>query len=170
MKPKPHEYPTYYAPYIARIENENLRQELKESGEILRHFFGTLSPAQKDYRYAEGKWTIAEVIQHVIDSERVFAYRALRFSRNDRTALPGFDQDSYVPESGAPTRSLESLCEEFASVRNATLSLFDGFSDEMLLRSGEANGYPQSVRAIGFIISGHGRHHLAILRERYLPK
>jgi uncharacterized damage-inducible protein DinB len=121
-----------------------------------------------DYQYAEGKWTIKEIIQHLIDSERVFSYRALRISRNDKTPLPGFDENDYVSNSNGKERSLQSLLTEMAVVRQATLSLFNSFSQEQLTKIGIASNKEVSVRAIGFIIIGHQKHHQKVFSERYL--
>ena len=121
-----------------------------------------------DYRYDEGKWTIKEIIQHLIDSERVFSYRALRISRNDKTPLPGFDENSFVENTNSNQRSLQGLLTEMAVVRQATLSLFSSFSVEQLERIGMASNHQISVRAIGFIIIGHQEHHQKIFQERYL--
>jgi uncharacterized damage-inducible protein DinB len=121
-----------------------------------------------DYQYSEGKWTIKEIIQHLIDSERVFSYRALRISRNDNTPLPGFDENYYVANSNGKERSLQSLLTEMAVVRQSTLSLFNSFSEEQLTKIGIASNREVSVRAIGFIIIGHQKHHQKIFEERYL--
>jgi uncharacterized damage-inducible protein DinB len=127
------------------------------------------TPKEKlEYAYAEGKWTLAEVLLHIIDAERVFQYRALRFARNDKTPLPGFDQDVYVPHSNASKRTIEDIKEEYMAVRQSTILLFNSFDDEALQRLGVSSGSPLSVRATGFIISGHQAHHLKIIRERYL--
>lgn len=120
------------------------------------------------YRYAEGKWTIKDIVQHLIDAERIFAYRALRFSRNDPNDLPGFDENAYVEEAHANQRNLEGLLKEFEMVRRSTIELFQSFSAEDLLKNGTASGNQMSVRALGFIISGHLIHHFNIIRERYL--
>lgn len=121
-----------------------------------------------NFSYAQGKWTIAEVLIHLMDTERIFQYRALRFARNDKTELQGFDQDSYVPESQAPNRSRNDILEEFIAIRKSSIALFASLNDEMLLRSGLASGAKMSVRALGFVICGHQVHHFNILQERYL--
>ena len=121
-----------------------------------------------DYRYAEGKWTIKDIIQHVIDTERIFAYRALRISRNDTTPLPGFEENDYVENTKANERGIQDLLAEFSAVRYATLFLFKSFSEEQLKRMGTASGTAISVRAIGFIIIGHQKHHQNVFQERYL--
>ena len=121
-----------------------------------------------NYKYAKDKWSIKELLLHIIDTERVFAYRALRFAREDKTDLPGFEQDDYVITSDANTRSKASLLNEYNFQRASTIALFSSFNDSMLMKIGMAGGNPMSVRAIGFITSGHEVHHCNILRERYL--
>ena len=120
------------------------------------------------FRYAEGKWTIKEILMHIVDDERVYAYRALRFARNDKTELPGFEQDDYARYSGANERSVGDILEEFATVRCATVSLFQGFDSAALVRSGIADGQVMSVRAAAYHIAGHELRHLNIVKERYL--
>jgi len=121
-----------------------------------------------DYRYAEGKWAIKDIIQHIIDVERIFAYRALRFARNDKTELPGFEENDYVNEAYGNNRSIMELLTELSAVRYATLLLYKSFNGEQLLRIGIASKNPISVGAIGFIIIGHQNHHQKIFEERYL--
>ena len=121
-----------------------------------------------DYRYAEGKWTIKDIIQHIIDAERIFSYRALRFARNDKAELPGFEENEYVEEANGNQRSIMELLTELSSVRHATLLLFKSFNEEQVCRVGIASNNPMSVRAIGFVIIGHQNHHQKIFEERYL--
>jgi uncharacterized damage-inducible protein DinB len=126
-------------------------------------------PAEKlTFRYAEGKWTIKEILVHLIDDERIYAYRALRFARQDQTELPGFEQDDYALHSGANERDIHDILKEFATVRAATISLFEGFDREALLRTGIADGKIMSVRAAAYHIAGHEMRHLNIIKERYL--
>lgn len=146
----------------------DLLEELEASHHYFIQFVQNIPMEKHNYRYDSGKWTIKEIIQHLIDCERIFAYRALRFSRNDKTELPGFDQDSYVANSDANQRHLKDLLMEFSLVRHTTLALFKSFSDEILLRSGTATGFNVSVRALGFIIVAHQEHHKKIFTERYL--
>ena len=121
-----------------------------------------------DFSYADGKWSVAEVLVHLMDAERVFQYRALRFARNDRTELKGFDQDAYVPESSANSRNKKDIEEEFVAIRKSSLKLFGSLGAEELSRSGKANGTSMSVRALGFVICGHQAHHFKIIKDRYL--
>ena len=120
------------------------------------------------FRYAENKWTIKEILVHIMDDERIFMYRALRIARNDKTPLPGFEQDDYVPYSRANERSLANIFREYKTVRNATLSLFNSLSKEDLMRVGTANNHHVNVRALAYHIAGHELHHLNIIKERYL--
>jgi len=164
------EYASFYEPYIQALDNneksilENLNYTHNETVTLLKD----LPETKQHYRYAEGKWSIKELIQHIIDSERVLSYRALRFARRDATDLAGFEEDDYVNNSNGGTRDYYDLLEEFSAVRNATILLFKSFTDASLQRIGSANGSIISVRALGFIISGHLQHHLTIIKDRYL--
>lgn len=131
-------------------------------------FIDSIPDSKLHYSYQEGKWTIAEVILHVIDTERVFQYRAFRFSRADKTSLPGFEQDDYVPNSNAHRRSKESIIEEYKAVRKSTIALYTNIDRQTLQLKGIASNAEMSVAALGFIISGHQKHHRNIIRERYL--
>lgn len=163
------EYASYYAPYVQSVSDEyTLIEELEISVHRLIKFVQNIPMDKFDYRYAEGKWTIKDILQHLIDTERILAYRALRFSRNDQTPLANFDENEYVIEANANRRSIQELLTELAVVRQATLSLFKTFSQEELLRSGMASNNTMSVRAFGFVIIGHQNHHQRIFEERYL--
>ena len=172
MKPsdlQPEEFSGHFATYINQVSNEyTLTEELEISVHRLIKFVQNIPMDKFDYRYAEGKWTIKDIIQHLIDAERIFAYRALRFARNDKTALPGFDENEYVDEVQSDKRSLQDLLTELAIVRQATLALFKSFSNNELLRTGIASNNPVSVRALGFTIIGHQNHHQRVFQERYL--
>jgi uncharacterized damage-inducible protein DinB len=167
-RPAPDEYAPYFGGYIDEVPPgdvlEILDRQMAETQALLR----SLPESRALHRYAPGKWSIKEVVGHVSDAERIFTYRALCFSRNERAPLPGFEEDEYVAAAGFDTRSLADLARELESVRAATLTLFRGLSDELLLRRGTANAKPYTVRAIAFIIAGHERHHVRVLRERYL--
>lgn len=163
------EYPTYFGNYISQVSDEyTLIEELEISVHRMIKFVQNIPLDKFDYRYAEGKWTIKDILQHIIDAERIFAYRALCFARNDKTDLPGFDENNYVDEAQANSRSIQELLTELAVVRQASLSLFKSFSIDELARQGFANENPMSVRAIGFVIIGHQNHHQRIFEERYL--
>lgn len=146
--------------------------ELIEGLEICIHdfikFVQNIPMDKFDYRYEKGKWTIKDIIQHLIDAERIFAYRALRISRNDKTALPGFEENDYVNNTNANARSIQDLLTEFAGVRQSTLFLFKSFSNEQMERIGIVSENEISVRAIGFIIIGHQKHHQNIFKKLYL--
>lgn len=164
------EYAAYYAQYIAPYANneksivENLEESQQKFDAILRNI-----PIEKqNFAYVEGKWTVKEVIQHIIDTERIFCYRALSFARNDKTQLPGFDQDLFVENDFANQRDYSLMLNEMTSLRISTMQLFLSFTDDALLRIGNASGNNMSVRAIGYLLSGHQMHHLQVLQERYL--
>lgn len=167
-KPAANEYGPHVAEYISRIPAGDVIGRLESQLDDTLALLGKLSDEQADYRYAEGKWSIREIIGHLCDAERVFSYRALRFSRGDRTPLAGFDENEYMrhsPFSGVP---LADLLSEFTSLRRATIHFFRNLGDEALMRSGPANGIETSVRALAFIIAGHEHHHQEIIRTRYL--
>ncbi|MFV8372095.1 DinB family protein [Flavobacterium sp. LB2P74] len=162
------EYASFYAPYINALGEVNLMEELEISLHDFIRFVQNIPMDKFDYRYAEGKWNIKEIIQHVIDTERIFAYRALRISRNDETPLPGFDQNYYIANTEAANRSIQDLLTEFSAVRHANLYLFKSLSEEQMKRTGTASNTVVSVRAIGFIMIGHQKHHQKVFQERYL--
>jgi uncharacterized damage-inducible protein DinB len=163
------EYPAYAEIYVSQVDTTwTLVEELEVSVHNLIRFVQDIPIDKHDYRYAEGKWTIKDILQHLIDAERVFAYRALRFSRNDATELPGYDQDLYVDNAYANKRHMKDLLTELSTVRHSTMQLFGSFSEEQLLKRGMASGYNVSVRALGFMIIGHQNHHMKVFRERYL--
>ncbi len=166
-RPDPSEFAPFYANYIAQVTDGDLVATLERQTGETSAFITSMPDARRTYRYAEGKWSIAETLLHVIDSERVFAYRMLRIARGDTTDLPGFDQDAYVPASKADQRSLLSLQAEFTAVRSSTLQLIRNLGDDVWDRHGRANGYGVSARALAWICAGHEAHHLRILRERY---
>ncbi|MDT0607471.1 DinB family protein [Croceitalea rosinachiae] len=162
------EYNPYYRPYINALGAEDLMPSL-EYGLIAMVDLITRIPESKlGFKYDTGKWTIAEVLMDLIDTERIFQYRALRFYRKETTPLPGFDQDVYILECGASTKTKAEILDEYTAIRNASIALFRSFKQEFLNRNGIASNSIMSVRALGFIISGHQIHHLNILKERYL--
>ncbi len=154
--------------YIALVSEQDLITGFKNQTPESLQFYSSLTEEQLLYRYAEGKWNIKEIILHTIDTERVFGYRALRFARFDKTELPGYDHDDYVLKSNASERSIRSLLEEYAVARTATVALFSNFEASTMDNRGVANGVEMCVSALGFSILGHERHHLKIVRERYL--
>tara|TARA_R110002051_G_scaffold130577_2_gene204405 strand:+ start:14144 stop:14659 length:516 start_codon:yes stop_codon:yes gene_type:complete len=165
---KKEDYNPYYATYIAYLKEEDLKKALKDDLVFFRNFMGNMEADKLSYAYEKGKWSVAEVLLHIIDTERIFQYRALCIARNDKTSFPGFDQDEYVVNANANTRNIADLLDEFNAVRNASITLFDSFNEEVLLKRGEASNSPLSVAAAGFIMTGHLRHHLRILKERYM--
>lgn len=158
----------YYWNYINLIPAEtDLIMALDENTKAMIHFFKKIPLEKWNHRYAPEKWSILEMVQHIIDTERIFQYRALAIARNEKTALPGYDHDDYVKFS-LNDREPESLIEEFEAVRRSGVLLFKSFSEEMLFRLGSMNGLPATPGAIGFILPGHCLHHKKIITERYL--
>lgn len=164
------EYHSYFEQYIQLVSKddtsiiENLIDSQKNFDTLLRNV-----PKEKhNFYYAEGKWTLKELIQHIIDTERVFCYRALCFARNDNTSLPGFDQDVFVEHGNANELDYFDLLDEMVVLRKSTIQLYKSFSKEALLRVGVASGNKISVRALGYLFSGHQLHHFNVIKERYL--
>ncbi len=168
-KPNPGTYPAYFDNYIKKVEPDSVKEAIEKYSAPLLEFFSNIPRDKQDYSYAEGKWTLKELLQHVIDAERIFAYRALRIARKDQTPLPGFDENSYNAAAKANDRSWNELVEEFTAVRKSTDLLFKSFNEEQLNASGITNESPNTVNAIGFIVLGHLIHHKNIVQERYLP-
>ena len=166
-RPAPHEAHEYFHRYINKVPGDDFLQSLKDSTTSILAMLENLAEAKWDYRYAEGKWSVKEALVHMMDTERIFSYRALRVARNDQTPMPGFEQDDYVPFYEVDHRSPASLIAEYKAIRQATLEMFENFSDEMLGRVGTASGHPISARALGFMTAGHELHHLEIFKERY---
>jgi DinB family protein len=166
-RPASDEYLAYYERYIALVPDGNLVELLgAQNLETVRLLSG-VDDKRGLYAYAPGKWTIKEVIGHLSDAERVFTHRALRFARGDAQPLPGFDENAYVPAGRFNQRPIADLVDEFRAVRASTVHLFRYLSEEEMARRGIANNNPISVRALGFVIAGHERHHAKLLRERY---
>ena len=169
QKPGEGEFNPYAIMYIKLLPDDDLvLKHLKQSFKIVQSFILSLPEEKLTYRYAEKKWTIKEILVHIMDDERIFAYRALRIARNDKTPLPGFEQEDYVPYSRANERSLACIFKEFKTIRNATISLFSNLKKEDFLRTGIANNHPVSVRALAYHIAGHELHHINVIKERYL--
>jgi hypothetical protein len=168
LKPEEGEYAPYASMYLSLLPDDgsvlNCLNENLNSAQI----FLLSSPTEKlIYRWAEGEWTIKEILIHIMDTERIFGYRALRFARNDTTELAGFEQNDYVLCSGANERKIEDILAEYGAVRQATLTLFNSLDDKALARSGMANGKRMSVRAAAYMIAGHELHHLKSIKENY---
>lgn len=162
------EYAPFYKNYITIVGNVNLLEILNSSLDELTETVKNLPEEKLLFRYDTNKWTIKELLQHIIDAERVLSYRALRFSRNDATALHGFDEDWYVNNSNGNERDFNDLLNEFTLIRKSSISLFKSLTNEMLAMYGSSNGSDMTVRALGFIIAGHQMHHLKIIKEKYL--
>ena len=167
-RPEETEYLPYYGRYIALVPDEPILTLLGKQREATGALLGSIPEAQAGFRYGPDKWSIKELVGHVIDTERIFAYRALRFARNDRTPLPGYEQDDYVRSASFDDYPLGELAAEFASVRRSSLFLFKHLDSEAWMRRGLANDSEVSVRALAYIIAGHELHHRDILRSRYL--
>lgn len=165
---RPDEYAAYYHQYIAELGDLDLMEALNNGKVRFIDLLHSLTQQHLHYRYAAGKWTLAEVVQHIIDVERVFQYRALRFARNDTTELPGFDQDIYGNAARANDKMAKEISREYEIVREASITLFGFLNAEELTRMGKASGFDFSVRALGFIICGHQAHHEQVISERYL--
>ena len=162
--------PPYYHKYINLVESLSLNEALEKYQTELVSILSKLPEELWNYRYAPGKWSIKELVQHLIDGDRVFCYRALRFARHDQTELPGFDENLFAEYSEADRRSREELLEELKSVQRSSALMIQSFSEDQLNQSGVANGNSVYVRGLGYIIAGHTRHHMQVLQERYLKK
>ncbi len=168
-KPKPGEYPAYAGMYMDLLPDDGLVLEhLQENFRLTKEFILSLPEEKLLYSYAAGKWTIKEILVHIIDDERIYAYRALRFARNDKTKLPGFEQGDFARYSNANERELENIFEEYEAVRNSTITLFNGLDDSVLTNEGIADNNKATVRALAYHIAGHELHHLNIIKEKYL--
>ena len=166
-RPEASEYAPFYHRYVESVPDGDVVELLRSGGRELLEAIRRIPEARAGHRYGPEKWTIRQVIGHLIDAERIFTYRALRFARGDRTMLPGFDENVYVETAGSDQRTLADLARELAAVRESTVLLFESLPDEAWIRHGNANGKDMSVRALAYIAAGHPRHHHRILRERY---
>lgn len=169
-KPDISEYSEFYTPYIDILPDDGsgLTKQLESSFLSVKDLFEGIGEEMGDYRYAAGKWSLKELLQHLIDSERIFAYRALRFARNDEKGLPGFDENLYVETCQAGGRTLSALLEEFELLRKSNILMFDSLGEEALARQGYVDESKLSVRALGFICCGHLLHHVRVIEERYM--
>ena len=164
------EFQKYIQRYLDLIPSENWLEEMKKMGEKTVSLYSYLTEKQSDFAYAEGKWTLKELLQHLIDAERIFAYRALRFARKDKTDLPGWDEEEYAQHYFPTERSTQNLVEEFETVRKSSTLFFENLNEIQLSGTGIANGNEISVENIGKLIVGHNIHHLNIIEERYFSK
>jgi uncharacterized damage-inducible protein DinB len=160
--------PKFYQGYVENVKHLDVMDALTQSSKSAIEIIRSIPESKGTFRYAEGKWSIKELINHMIDVERIMAYRALRFARNDKTDLPGFEENDYAPEANAHGRSIQHLADEAERARLTTIDLFKSFTPEMLMREGTANKNKLSVLNLGYIIPGHETHHRKILVERYL--
>lgn len=168
MRPDPATYPPYFNNYIKLVEGNDIHEIIAKQTPANLKFFESISDDQSLYRYDDEKWTVKEVLQHVIDTERIFCYRALALAREERNTLPGFDENNYGKRAHANNRKWTDLVEEFKAVRNATTFLINSFEETDFKKSGAVSDYQITVGAISFIIAGHVLHHINIIRERYL--
>lgn len=166
-RPEPGEYAPYYDRYISLIQGTDILTTLDSQRRQMLLLLSGRDEADGDFRYAPGKWTVKEVLGHICDTERIFAYRALRISRGDRTPIEGFDQDPYVQNGPFASRPLAELIEDYIAVRRATLTLFRNLDEQAWLRRGIANTHEVSVRAIAYTTAGHELHHRRILEQKY---
>lgn len=167
MRPSENDFASFYAGYISKVGDDVIKQ-LEDQLYSTNKLLNSVSEEKAEYRYAEGKWSLKEVVGHMIDTERVMAYRALCIARGEKQSLPGFEQDDYVNESDFNERTLSDLSEEFRLVRSSNLKMFKSFSKEKLQRRGTANNTEVTVLALIFICAGHEKHHVDILKERYI--
>ncbi len=167
-KPEPGTYPEYYHQYISKVKSDNILEDLLTEHYDTIDLITSFDEETLQFRYAPGKWTIREIVQHLIDCERIFCYRALRFARNDKKELAGFDEDFYVENSTAVFRDINDMARELSVVRAATIELFKSFNEAVYDRSGVANGKEINVKALLYSILGHEIHHRGVIEERYM--
>lgn len=160
--------PQAFKHYVKHVEEGDVLQALRVSGYRTQVLVHGISSDKQDFAYADGKWTIRELLCHMIDAERIFAYRALRFARNDRTILSPFEENDYAPQANASGRSLKKIADEMLRLRASTVDMYEGFNEDMMRRKGTAGKNEISVLALGFVIAGHETHHRKVLTERYL--
>lgn len=168
--PSPTSAPGYFQVYINQVSEKELPDAFRNQSNLIKDFFPSISEERSLFAYAEGKWSLREMLQHIIDAERIFTYRAVSFARKERAHLPGFEENDYAANSAANNRTWQSLIGELVAVRQSTLYLFNSFTPEMLAETGTSNNNLFSVASIGFITVGHLNHHKRIIEERYLPQ
>ena len=167
-KPIEGTYASYFNVYIHKVAEDDLTTAFKNQLPVIKQLLDSVSEEKSLYAYDTGKWTLREVLQHIIDTERIFSYRALCIARKESGALPGFDENDYSKNSNANRRTWAQLCEEFYAVRKTTEMLFESFTPEALEYAGVASNNPATVKSIGFTLIGHVNHHKQIIEERYL--
>jgi DinB superfamily len=166
--PATSDYAPFYDTYVRLVEEDDLVKALQSSLEEITENLTLITADKADHAYAEGKWTLKELVQHMIDTERVFSYRAMAFARGEQQNLPGFDENAYADTARVSARNLVEMKEELLSLRRAVYFMFKGFTEEDLQRSGTANNNRVTVNALGYITIGHVKHHINVIRERYL--
>jgi uncharacterized damage-inducible protein DinB len=168
IRPTPDEYAPFFSGYVSQVPDGDVIDALEQGRKDTKKLLGNLSEAQAAHCYAPGKWSVKGVVGHIADAERVFTYRALWFARGGKDPLPGWDENAWAQESHFDAQTLKDLLRNYDAVRDATLALVRAFPEEVWTRSGTANNKPVSVRGLIWVTAGHERHHLKILRERYL--
>ena len=167
MRPRDDEYAASFGAYVRLVPEDDVLSALREQVDVMRRLAASVPAAKETHAYASGKWTVRQVIGHVTDAERVFSYRALCFSRSDATPLPAFDENAYVDHAPFNDVPLANLVEEFVLLRSANVKMFESLRNDQWTISGIANRNPISVRALAYVMAGHVRHHLDILRDAY---
>lgn len=168
-KPQPSEYNSYFGRYIQLVPEGNFLQLLSDNLQLVKSFFSSIKKDKQDYRYQPDKWTIKQILLHIIDTERVMSYRALTISRGDaQVVFPSMDENLFAENAIVGNRSMENLLEEFSAVRRASNFLFENMSDEQSLYTGTVMKEKTTARALGYIIVGHAMHHIDVIKERYL--
>ncbi len=166
-RPNNSDFPDYFAGYISKVTEEDLLNAFINQLPVVRELLSSVTEQQSKFAYAPGKWTIKEMMQHIIDAERIFAYRAVCIARKEQASLPSFDENEYANNADANRRTWLSLCNEFMNARRSTQDLFESFTDDMLQQKGSANNREITVLSLGFIAVGHLYHHMNVLKERY---
>jgi hypothetical protein len=169
-RPQSNDYPEYFGKYISQVPEDNLTEAFKLQFPKIEGLLRSIDEEKSNYAYAPGKWTLKELLQHIIDAERIFNYRALSFARKEKNNLPSFDENEFAANSNANARSWKSLSDEFINVRRSTSDLFNSFSEEMLQQKGTANNRVISVLSIGYTIIGHVYHHIKVVEEKYMEE
>lgn len=167
MRPHPEAYAPFYETYVRLVPEDDLMDAFQHAMEEIHERLDSIPADKADYAYADGKWTVKQLLQHIIDTERVFSYRAVCIARGDKQPLPGFDENEYAAAADGQGRSLKEMKEELLALRHSVYLLFKGFTPEMLAQVGTASGKPISTLALGYIVIGHIRHHFSILKDRY---
>lgn len=170
MRPQQGDYAQFYDSYINLVEGDDIVKVLEKQLQTSEKFFSSITEEQSNFSYADGKWTVKEVIRHVIDTERIMAYRALAFARGEKQSLPGYEQDDYIASSDTAERRIEDLQSEYRNLRASNIVLFKSFGEKELIRKGTAAGSKVSVLSLAFIIAGHELHHINVLKEKYLQR